>query len=261
MTTEAVSPSVVALPSMRSAVCHEGVGNVGPHAHEETELVLVLRGTPGVCAEGEWLEGRRGDLFVFPAGAVHDQQCRGRWRTLCVLFDSRGWAAGERARVLACARDAHIGRWVEDLAALHSSGAPAIVSDGLLMALLGRVAHFENNLRAMEALPPRLASAVRFLEGSAAADVSAAALARRVGASYSRLGALFRAHFGCAPLEYHRRLRMELAKRLLLNPYAGIDEVARQAGFEDANYFCRLFRKTHGVAPGKWRREAMALPR
>lgn len=260
MMTDAASPSVVALPSMRSAVYHQGCGDVPLHSHEEMELVMVLQGTPGVQTGEAYLESRRGDLFIFPAKTAHDQRCRGRWRTLCVLFANTGRLIEETPRVVGCARESRIRRWMEELAVLHSSSVPAIVSDCLLLALLTQIGHFEDSLKTMAALPPALAKAVRFLEQRAGGEVDAGALVRHAGVSYSRLGALFRAHFGCAPLQYHQRLRMDLAKRLLLNPYASIDEIAGQAGFADANYFCRLFRKVHGVAPGKWRREAMARP-
>ncbi len=253
---EAVSPSVVALPSLRSAVLNQNRGNVPSHSHEAMELVWVLRGATAVETREGRLEGGPGALYIFPAGCAHDHQCRAGWRTLCVLFSNTGGMLEEKPRVLKCAREPRIRRWMEELVTLHRSRVPAFVSDCLLLALLSEINYFEHHLKNMAALPPTLAKAVRLLQQSAGAAVDGPMLARAAGVSGSRLGALFRRHFGVSPLQYHRQLRMELAKKLLLNPYASIDEIARQAGFEDANYFCRLFRKTCGVAPGQWRKQA-----
>lgn len=260
MSGTAASSLVIALPALRSAGPHEGCGDVPFHSHREMELVLVLSGAPRVHVGGGCLAAKPRELFILPANTPHDQECRGKWRTLCVLFANTGQVTDEMPRVLACGKERRIWRWIQELAALHRSNVPPVVADSFLLALLGEIGRFENDLKTTVALPPRLVRAVRFLEDHPCEEVDAATLARSVGVSYSRLGVLFRAHLKCAPLEYHRKLRMSFAKKLLLNPYASIDEVAAQAGFEDVNYFCRLFRKTYSVSPGKWRRESTLPP-
>ena len=81
------------------------------------------------------------------------------------------------------------------------------------------------------------------------------ALAAQSHVSTSHLTALFRRKFRCGPLRYHQNLRMSLARRLLLNPYLSIGEIAQNCGYEDVNYFVRLFRKRHEVPPAKWRQD------
>jgi AraC-like DNA-binding protein len=61
-------------------------------------------------------------------------------------------------------------------------------------------------------------------------------------------------HTGMSPLQYHHTLSIEEAKRMLANTTLPVQEVAVQVGFNDYNYFIRLFRKTVGMTPGVYRR-------
>jgi len=262
MITDFASPLIVSLPSMRSAAHIKASRNVPMHSHHEMELVLVLQGTVGTQVEQAGFEGKPGTLFILPAQTPHNQTCRGQWHTLCVLFSNNGGILDDTPRVLQCPPESRIRSWMLELAKLHDSSVPvpSIVSDSLLLALLSQIAHLESSLKTIKALPPRLAVAVRYLQQHVNEEVDAAVLAQAAGVSSSRLGALFRAYFGCAPLKYHQSLRIGLAKKLLLNPYASIDEIAQQVGFTDANYFCRLFRKLHAISPGKWRKATRPSP-
>jgi transcriptional regulator GlxA family with amidase domain len=78
-------------------------------------------------------------------------------------------------------------------------------------------------------------------------------VARAVGVSASHLSALFAAQCGVGPMHYLQRLRVERACWLLSNPYLRIHEVAEACGYEDVNYFTRLFRRSLGISPGHWR--------
>ena len=59
----------------------------------------------------------------------------------------------------------------------------------------------------------------------------------------------FRMIVGISPLEYVHRLRLEEAYRLLSDTSMNVSEAASEVGFDDANYFSRLFRKKMGISP------------
>ena len=258
MPPRAVPPRVVPLPRFRSAMHHAAEHQVPPHNHDATELVYTREGDLTIHVAGQALHGRAGTLFILPAHIPHDQLCHGRWHTLCVLFQHGTGICEETPRTLELGDDALVGRWFEDLCALHESraGIAENVFDGFLFTLLNRVSDIEDKRRSEETLHPRLADAVRYLHDHVTEEIGAGALAGAACVSYSHLSALFRERFACGPLKHHQNLRMEMARKLLLNPYLSIDEVARKTGFEDTNYFVRLFRKTQGAPPGKWRRTA-----
>ena len=64
----------------------------------------------------------------------------------------------------------------------------------------------------------------------------------------------FRAATGLTPQEYLIKLRLEEAAILLQNPDLSIAEAALQSGFNDSNYFSRLFRKKNNISPRSYRK-------
>ncbi len=65
---------------------------------------------------------------------------------------------------------------------------------------------------------------------------------------------VFRKEMGMSPHQYILKNKMqEAAMQLLHNKAVGIEEVARDCGFEDRNYFTRIFTKVIGVSPARYR--------
>lgn len=62
----------------------------------------------------------------------------------------------------------------------------------------------------------------------------------------------FKEQFGITPLDYINRERMRLAKQLLSDERLSVADVGFQCGFNDVNYFVRLFKKAEGVTPGAY---------
>lgn len=82
-----------------------------------------------------------------------------------------------------------------------------------------------------------------------------AALVRLSPAYFSRT---FRNTFGCAPLEYVTRRRMERAQGLMLSTDLPLAQIALECGLADQAHFSRLFRKVVGECPRAWRRARAA---
>ncbi|MEK3732322.1 MULTISPECIES: helix-turn-helix transcriptional regulator [Paenibacillus] len=59
--------------------------------------------------------------------------------------------------------------------------------------------------------------------------------------------------FGCSPVEYLQRYRIEQAKMLLLQTDMSISRVAEEVGFNHAAYFTSSFAKIEGISPRQYR--------
>lgn len=80
-------------------------------------------------------------------------------------------------------------------------------------------------------------------------------LSARLGISKYYLIKLFHRTVGKTPLEYLTRKRMEKAAELLRATDRSLDEIAQLVGFQNVNYFSKVFRKHFGIPPGQFRKK------
>lgn len=81
-----------------------------------------------------------------------------------------------------------------------------------------------------------------------------AVLARRLHFSESYLGSLFKRHTSMTIGGYLNQIRMERAKRLLLDPARKVSEVGELVGIDNTDYFTRRFKQYTGRTPSEYRR-------
>jgi Response regulator containing CheY-like receiver domain and AraC-type DNA-binding domain len=84
-------------------------------------------------------------------------------------------------------------------------------------------------------------------------ELSLSALSARFRINPSYLSRLFLKSTGMHLSTYVTQTRIAKAKRLLLGDGERINEIARAIGYEDPNYFARVFRKEIGVTPQEYR--------
>ncbi|NQT59464.1 MAG: helix-turn-helix transcriptional regulator [Bacteroidetes bacterium] len=78
-------------------------------------------------------------------------------------------------------------------------------------------------------------------------------LAEESGFSLPHFIRSFTAVYGLSPLQYILQLRISRAAELLENTLLPISQIGDQCGFEDSNYFSRVFRKRMGCSPRQYR--------
>jgi AraC-like DNA-binding protein len=65
---------------------------------------------------------------------------------------------------------------------------------------------------------------------------------------------LFKKVFGLPPVQYLIQLRIDHAKRLLLDEERSISEIAELCGFCNINYFDKMFKEKSGFTPKDFRK-------
>lgn len=94
----------------------------------------------------------------------------------------------------------------------------------------------------------------KYLQENYQNDVSFQELAEKFGFTPEYLGKIFKKYTGETPSKYLTKLRMNEAKRLLLNnPDMEIQMIGELVGYKDGFYFSRAFKSYTGIQPSEFR--------
>lgn len=97
--------------------------------------------------------------------------------------------------------------------------------------------------------------AVQLFERHVTEAITISEVARRLGVTPAHLTRLFDRYLGVSPLQYYRRLRMEVAASLLINTTRSVKEISFELGFANPFHFSRSFSRFAEISPSEFRRE------
>ena len=247
------------------------------HVHPEIELIFKLEGSSSYDLSGRpGITLTAGQVLVMPPSFTHrlGGEIDSPGQRLCLMIRSRpsnppsGALLGRqafsefRSMLLAkalvpfqCPRQilANI-RQLMDL--LLTRKARLSATDRVRLRLAATDA-FCN----VTAEPPRtkpaemrlLDEATDYLDRHLSDNVSMRDLVAYMGYGQTRFFQLFREHTGISPNEWLIRRRIERARMLLSTTDATVISVAKQVGFPDPAYFCRIFKRYAGHTPNGFR--------
>lgn len=86
---------------------------------------------------------------------------------------------------------------------------------------------------------------------------SAAEIEQNLFLSYKYMASIFKREKGVTMQQFHSRLRMEEAQRLLRSTALSVGEISEKLGFSDMLYFSRCFHNFCGEAPTAYRRRSI----
>ena len=101
--------------------------------------------------------------------------------------------------------------------------------------------------------PYRVRLARAYISNHQSEYFSLSDLARSVHVSTFYLCKIFKKATGLTFIEFRNRLRIKMAKKLLVNPNLSVSEIAYRVGFQSLTQFNRLFRRTVGESPTAFR--------
>jgi transcriptional regulator GlxA family with amidase domain len=115
------------------------------------------------------------------------------------------------------------------------------------------------SLGMLENSEPRVAAAIHIMELHIDDTLSVVQVAEQIGLSVRMLEYLFRQTLGLSPAAYYRRLRLQTARRMVVDTRLKLQEIAIRTGFNSLSSFSRLFRNHYQQSPGKCRKQSQVI--
>ena len=264
---------------------YEDAGCV-PHSHNFRELMVVIGGMAMHHINGKDEEISMGDVYVVPPGQVHsyDVPRGGGVEVLNVMFDlnrlnlSRqdidlipGFHAlfldqfdeDREPQLKLAARDlAVVNSIIEEIEREQEEMAPGyeflcVAKFRELMVVLSR--RYSHISAHAGSTAPKVAGVIAHMERHLDEELDFESLVGVSGMSGSSLRRVFKEAFGCSPMSYLQKLRIQKAMLLLSDPSKTISEVAFEVGFNGSGYFSRVFKEETGESPGDFRTRVLHL--
>ncbi len=135
-----------------------------------------------------------------------------------------------------------------------TSKRPLKNTEGKIVGTYGVTRHMEKTTKAM--MNVRAISApVEFIKQNYANEITVAQLADLVHLSVSALERRFKKHLGKTPKQFITQVRLERARKLIVETRRPIAQIAFQSGFTEPSYFTQQFKKMFELKPSDLRRE------
>lgn len=100
-----------------------------------------------------------------------------------------------------------------------------------------------------QSVDSRVSEACEYMKSKVHIPLKLNDVAAHVFLSPGHLSWLFRQTYGCTPVAYLRRYRMQLAKQLLMNTDLSINAISSKVGYADQSQFSRAFHREIGTYP------------
>ncbi|MFO1450532.1 MAG: AraC family transcriptional regulator [Opitutaceae bacterium] len=222
---------------------------VAPHSHPYTQLILYLAGEGLQRIRSDRIDARGGDLFIIPPRVPHGFSVVGHSRPLCLVLDydtaRRAGRASHRRLPQHTLNELHT-----LLARVPTKGRPTLSDYPAIIAVVARLLEPHRAPPPPEPKSPPLYEKVRNrLREPGSLEV----VARESGYARDALSRRLKREHGLGLRGIRDQLRLEAAQQSL-REHDGVAEAAGRAGFDDANYFARWFRRKTGLTPSAWRK-------
>lgn len=251
-----------------------------PHAHEEYELHLCLRGRTEFFFSGERYALGPGDLLVINPGELHygrhtKDQAFSDYEAVAIVLD-QSIVQNVFARMVQSKplkrQQVVFGQKVHEFKILRliaelllelqetAEGFEIVVESEVSQILVHLLRHHlePKPARRQHAVYPQLPylfmfRTLEFMRRCPENSFSLEQLCKGIGCSQSYFTQRFRNSTGLSPHVFYTRLLIKEAMRLLRSCDDPVKTVAYELGFKDVSHFCRVFQSLAGTTPRTFR--------
>lgn len=229
------------------------------HSHQDAYIGITLNGNSTQLCEDKIRSSRPWTVMYHPAGEVHSDQFHegGAHELNIEIAPSR--LEGLRERSLPADRPADLNGGKAGWVAARLYGEFRLMDElswvaieGLTIELMAEI--LRQNLKGPRFRPPAwLRQANDLIHDRFAERLTLGVIAETVGVHPVHLAREYHKCMGSTIGQTLRRLRVEMACRLLTESESPLAEIALSAGFSDQSQFSRTFRSIAGLTPSEYR--------
>jgi AraC-like DNA-binding protein/mannose-6-phosphate isomerase-like protein (cupin superfamily) len=241
------------------------------HKHDELcEIIYISEGEGDFIIDNHSYNAQKGDILVYNQGIIHDEKSNPQ-KPLKTYFCGvgalaiKGLADGflipnHRAPVIHADKYSYkIENYFSNIFEECSSQVLGFetISQHLLVSLIILIirittASEDPAMNSPDSLGYRIKE---YIDKNYTREISLDDIANHLYLSPYYISHIFKKEVGLSTINYLITRRVGEAKKLLLTTDATIEEISRQVGYENSNYFAMLFKKITGTSPGKFRQE------
>lgn len=241
------------------------------HWHERFEILIIDEGSMLAHIAGEEIIAKAGDIIIVNPGCTHEATVIEDISYRVLMFELVSQFAQDKTAnrilrpfvnntsvFLPIIKDNDVLEIINHIFKITEEkrdGFP-LMQLGLVYQLLSILFEKHQDTRYIRPVAEgRLREIIEYITDHYCEDITSADICEMFGYDQSYFCRLFKSVVGVRPMEYIRVLRLEKARRMLINNDINISKIALECGFSDVNYFTRCFRKHYGLTAGEYRKK------
>lgn len=231
------------------------------HLHYNVELILMRNGSAEIAIDDQTVVINENELAVIAPNKIHKLNSIGEiCEYYCLIIDHsvyEDWFKAEKYNFpLKCTSKEVINAYKSVFALLdqkpqyYKQEIKAHIM--LMLSNLLRVGNEQNVVKLSEADSTRInmtRNAIIYMYENFSLDISVDDIANAVGFSKYYFCRSFKEMTGQTPLWHLNYIRLRSAKAILKAGKSNITETALKCGFNNASYFCKLYKRYFGKSP------------
>lgn len=249
------------------------------HWHEHIEIIYIVSGNITIECDGQVVQGKKSDIIIINPNELHScPSVNDELKIYCIIFDtsilnSRYFDKSESQYIQPILNNSILFEnlihnepilfknvmCIYNEMQNHEIGYELAIKSCILdiIVLLLRnyglrvISSWEKMMKTRN--NGRIDEVIKYIDRNYAEDITLEQLASLIYVSKGYLCKLFKKLLGKNVIDYVNYVRIKAAEELLEDSSLTISNIAVKVGYNDINYFCRVFKRNTGVSPTEMR--------